>query len=81
MTPLPTQQDLTISPELAILAALRVSLQLVSDTLRIVQPVDHPPDYRDPDVLSAATIIHLAEALRIAVVDYEQRMAGLHRAG
>ena len=77
--PLPTQADLAISPELAILAALRVSIELAAETLRVVHPVDEPMLlHRDGDALSAAMIVSLAAALRLAIVDYEQRMAGLH---
>jgi hypothetical protein len=79
VSPIPTQTDLAISPELAILAALRVSIELAAETLRVVHPVDeHSLHCRDGDVLSAATIVYLAEALRLAIVDYEQRVAGLH---
>ena len=77
MMPLPTQEDLTISPELAILAALRVSLELAAETLRVVHPVDQPIHADDLDVFTAATIVHLAEALRHVVANYERRMAGL----
>jgi hypothetical protein len=43
VSPIPTQNDLAISPELAILAALRVSIELAAETLRVVHPVDQPP--------------------------------------
>lgn len=76
VSPIPTQNDLAISPELAILAALRVAIELTTETLQAVHPVDKP--IRDRDALSAATIVYLAETLRLAVVDYEQRTAGLH---
>jgi hypothetical protein len=76
---IPTQTDIAISPELAILAALRVSIQLAAETLRVVHPVDAPSlRCPDADVLSAATIVYLAEALRLAIVDYERRMSALH---
>ena len=79
VSPIPTETDLAVSPELAILAVLRVSIELAAEALRVVHPVDERPLHsRDADVLSAATIVYLAEALRLAVVDYEQRMAGLH---
>jgi len=79
VSPIPTETDLAISPELAILAALRISIELAAETLRAVHPVDERPLHcRDPDILCAATIVHLAEALRLAIVDYEQRTAGLH---
>lgn len=79
VSPIPTQDDLAISPELAILAALRVSTELAAETLRVVHPIDEPISHcRDGDVHSAATIVYLAQALRLAIVDYEQRMAGLH---
>jgi hypothetical protein len=78
VSPIPTETDLAISPELAILAALRISIELAGETLRAVHPVDERPLHcRDADILCAATIVHLAEALRLAIVDYEQRMAGL----
>ena len=77
---IPTETDLAISPELAILAAVRVSVELAAESLRAVHPVDERPLHcRDADILCAATIVHLAEALRLAIVDYEQRAAGLHR--
>ena len=79
VSPIPTQTDLAISPELAILAALRIAIELAAETLRVVHPVDDRSLHcRDGDTLSAATIVYLAEALRLAIVDYEQRMAGLH---
>jgi hypothetical protein len=77
--PIPTRHDLAVSPELAILAALRVSIELAAETLRVAYPLGQPRLYPgDGDLLSAATIVCLADALRLAVVDYEQRMAGLH---
>jgi len=79
VSPIPTLNDLAISPELAILAALRVSIELATDTLRLIHPVDEPLRHGcDADVHSAATVVYLAQALRLAVVDYEQRTAGLH---
>lgn len=80
VSPIPSQADLAVSPELAILAALRVSIELAAETLRVVHPVDEPIllHRHDGDVLSAAMIVSLAAALRLAIVDYEQRMAGLH---
>ena len=77
---IPTQTDIAISPELAILAALRVSIELTGETLRVLHPVDDGNLlFRDRDLFSAAAILYLAEALRLAIVDYEQRMAGLHQ--
>jgi hypothetical protein len=79
--PLPTENDLAISPELAILATLRVAIQLAAETLRVAHPInDAALRCHDGDTLSAAIIVSLAEALRLAIVDYEQRMAGLHSA-
>jgi hypothetical protein len=73
----PTQTDLAVSPELAILTALRVSSEIAADTLRTLIPIDESVRHcRDSDALSAATIVYLAEALRLAILDYEQRMSG-----
>ncbi|HET6582524.1 MAG TPA: hypothetical protein VFG69_03735 [Nannocystaceae bacterium] len=79
-SPIPTERDLAVSPELAILAALRVSIEIATETLRAVHPIDELVRHQrcDGDLLNAALIIHAAEALRLAIVDYEQRMAGLH---
>jgi hypothetical protein len=77
---IPTETDIAVSPELAILAALRVSIELAGETLRVVHPVDDRALlFSDGDLVSAAAILYLAEALRLAIVDYEQRMAGLHQ--
>jgi hypothetical protein len=77
---IPSHDDLAVSPELAILAVLRVSIELATDALRVVHPVDERDLHgRDADVHSAATVVHLAEALRLAIIDYEQLMAGLHQ--
>jgi hypothetical protein len=79
VSPIPTESDLAVSPELAILAALRIAIELAGETLRVVHPVaERSLHCRDDDALSAATIVYLAEALRLAIVDYEQRMAGFH---
>jgi hypothetical protein len=74
MTRLPTQSDLAISPELGILAALRVTLQLAADTLHIVHPLGEPPC--DPEEHAAHTVLLFVEALRLALRDYERLADG-----
>jgi hypothetical protein len=74
MTRLPSQNDLAIAPELGVLAALRVALQLTTDTLGVVHPLDELPT--DPEQLAAHAVVFLAEALRVAVLDYEALTAG-----
>lgn len=76
MTVLPTQNDLAVSPELAILAALRVSLHLAIDVLQVVYPLNELPT--DHEHRAAHQVVLLADVLRVAVHDYEQLMAGLH---
>jgi hypothetical protein len=79
VSPIPTQTDLAVSPELAILAALRVAIELAAETLRVVHPVDDRRLHcRDGDALTAATIVYLAEALRTVIIDYERRVSSLH---
>lgn len=79
-SPMPTENDLAVWPEFAILAALRVSIVLAVQTLRVVHPVDEPTllPGRDGDTISARNIVRLAERLRRAIVRYERRTAGLH---
>jgi hypothetical protein len=73
MTRLPSQTDLAVAPELGILAALRVTLHLVADTLHVVHPLSEPP--RDPEAHAAHTILLFVEALRLALHDYERLAA------
>lgn len=73
MTRLPNQWDLAVSPELGILAAVRVTLELAADTLRVVHPLDEPPSDREEE--AASTVFFLAELLRLAILDYEHLTA------
>ena len=76
VSPIPAEDDVGTSPKFAILAALRIAIELASETLRAVYLVDAPSIHRRADdVRRAASIVYLAEHLRLAVVEYEQRIA------